>query len=97
LINAGDRQKLETLMASNQPMSPPARIYGWLNSQLSVARHYGGMKYQGQCYVIEYSATGQPLVRIDVLAAEVKATAAADKLERAEKRQAAAVAQGVML
>lgn len=97
MITAGDCEKLNALMANKQPMSPPARIYGWLGSQLSVARYYGGLKYQGQSYVVEYSAKGQPLVRLDVLAAEAKAKAAADKLARTETRRAAAVAQGVLL
>ncbi len=25
----------------------PERIYGWLDTQLSIARHYGGCKYNG--------------------------------------------------
>lgn len=29
---------------------PPERIYGWLNSQLSIAQHYGGITYQGKHY-----------------------------------------------
>jgi hypothetical protein len=52
---------------------PPERIYGWLQSQLSIARHYGGMTYQGQHYQIDYHTKGEPLVRSDVLAREAKA------------------------
>ena len=54
---------------------PPERIYGWLNTQLSIARHrhYGGMTYQGQHYQIDYHTKGEPLVRDDVLAREAKA------------------------
>ena len=52
---------------------PPERIYGWLDSQLSVARHYGGLKYQGVYYQIDYLSVGEPLVRVDVLAREAKA------------------------
>jgi hypothetical protein len=51
---------------------PPERIYGWRDSQLSVARHYGGMKYQGRDYQIDYLSVGEPLVRVDVLAREAK-------------------------
>jgi len=51
---------------------PPERIYGWLDSQLSVARHYGGLKYQGVDYQIDYLSVGEPLVRVDVLAREAK-------------------------
>ena len=44
----------------------PERIYNWLNTQLSIARHYGGCKYNGADYVIAYDEEGQPLVRKDV-------------------------------
>ena len=44
----------------------PERIYNWLDSQLSIARHYGGCKYNGADYVIAYDEEGQPLVREDV-------------------------------
>lgn len=50
----------------------PERIYGWLNSQLSIARHYGGCKYNGADYVIAYNEEGQPLVRMDVVTREAK-------------------------
>jgi hypothetical protein len=46
---------------------PPERIYGWLDSQFSIARHYGGMVYQGARYVIDQKTAGAPLVRADVL------------------------------
>ena len=45
----------------------PERIYNWLDSQLSLARHYGGCKYNGADYVIAYDEEGQPLVRSDLL------------------------------
>ena len=32
--------------------SPPDRIYGWRHTQMSIARHYGGMTVQGERYVI---------------------------------------------
>ena len=44
----------------------PERIYNWLDSQLSIARHYGGCKFNGADYVIAYDEEGQPLVRKDV-------------------------------
>lgn len=44
----------------------PERIYGWMNSQLSIARFYGGVKYNGAEYVIAPDEEGQPLVRMDV-------------------------------
>lgn len=51
----------------------PERIYGWLDTQLSIARHYGGLTYNGKHYVVAYNEEGAPLVRSDVLAAEQKA------------------------
>lgn len=45
----------------------PERIYNWLDSQLSIARHYGGCKFNGADYVIAYNEEGQPLVRSDLL------------------------------
>lgn len=50
----------------------PERIYGWLNTQLSIARHYGGCKYNGHDYSIAPNEEGQPLVRMDVLKRERK-------------------------
>ena len=45
----------------------PERIYNWLNTQLSIARHYGGCTYNGADYVIAYGEEGQPLLRSDLL------------------------------
>ena len=56
----------------------PERIYNWLDSQLSIARHYGGCKYNGADYVIAYREKGQPLVRGDVLKRERKAMRSAE-------------------
>jgi hypothetical protein len=42
-------------------MSEPHRIYGWLDSQLSIARHYGGCTINGKTYRIRYDLEGQPL------------------------------------
>lgn len=57
----------------------PERIYGWLDTQLSIARHYGGLSYNGKHYVVAYNEEGTPLVRSDVLAAEQKAKREAAK------------------
>jgi hypothetical protein len=51
----------------------PERIHHWLNTQLSIARHYGGIRYNGEEYVIAYNEEGQPLVRMDVIKREQKA------------------------
>lgn len=50
----------------------PERIYNWLDSQLYIARHYGGCKFNGHDYVIAYKEEGQPLVREDVFKREKK-------------------------
>ena len=59
----------------------PERIYNWLNTQLSIARHYGGCTYNGADYVIAYGEEGQPLLRSDLL----------KKPKRGKKEEAAAV------
>jgi hypothetical protein len=51
----------------------PEKIFGWLDTQLSIARHYGGMKFKGASYVIDFNDPDQPLVRQDILEAEKKA------------------------
>jgi len=86
-------EDMARISAMLNPQGPPERIYGWLNSQLSVARHYGGITYQGHHYSIAANEPRQPLVRGDVLRKEAKSTAAK---KRAEK-QAVAQAQGVLL
>lgn len=71
----------------------PERIYGWRDSQMSIARHYGGLRYQGHEYKIAYVEHGQPLVRQDVLVREAKKRLAADK---AAKAQADALQKGLL-
>ncbi len=65
-------------------MSAPDRIYNWLDSQLSIARHYGGCKFNGADYVIAYGETNQPLVRVDVLKREAKQARAKAKSENSK-------------
>jgi len=71
-----------TNFESSTPSQPPERIYGWLNSQLSLARHNGRAIYRGVVYEIDRAADGQPLVRADVLERE--------KLEKDKLRRFAA-------
>ena len=52
---------------------PPEKIYGWLDTQFSVARFYGGMQFGGHAYHIDFADPKQPLVRDDVLKREAKA------------------------
>lgn len=58
----------------------PEKIYGWLDSQLSIARFYGGITFRGHSYVIDMVDPKQPLVRQDIVKAEKLA-------ERKTKRQ----------
>jgi hypothetical protein len=51
-------------------MNAPDKIYGWLDSQLSIARFYGGITFQGHSYVIDINDPKQPLVRQDILKSE---------------------------
>jgi hypothetical protein len=51
-------------------VNAPEKIYGWLDSQLSVARFYGGITFQGYSYVIDMADPEQPLVRKDILESE---------------------------
>jgi hypothetical protein len=65
---------------------PPERICNWLDSQMSVARFYGGLAYQGHKYRIAEHEEGMPLVRVDVLDREAKADKAVAKAQaKAEK------------
>lgn len=54
-------------------MTAPEKIYDWRDTQLSIARHYGGCKFNGASYTIDVNDPEQPLVRDDILKAEVKA------------------------
>jgi hypothetical protein len=67
---------------------PPERIYNWINTQLSIARFYGAINFQGMRYEIAPNEKGQPLVRFDVLLREAKASKAAAKAQaQAEKEK----------
>ena len=66
----------------------PKRIHHWLHTQMSIARFYGGMTYQGHEYLIAYDEPGQPLVRADVIKREAKERKAAAR--KAAKAQAGA-------
>jgi len=79
------------------PQEPPERIYGWMDSHLSLARHYGGLRYQGHEYQIAYLEDRQPLVRVDVLNREAKAKINLAKSCRKAQALAAQQGQGVLL
>jgi len=42
----------------------PRRIYGWMDSQLSIARFSGGCRINGTLYAIRYDLDGQPLEEV---------------------------------
>ena len=77
-----DLAKLDRLI-SGKPEAPE-RIYNWRHNQMSIARHYGGLKYMGYEYTIADNEPDQPLVRADVLAREAKEAKAAAKLAKVE-------------
>lgn len=60
----------------------PEKIYGWRDTQLSIARHYGGMKFHGASYLIDVNDPDQPLVRQDIMQAEIKARKQAAKAKK---------------
>ena len=66
----------------------PERIHHWLHTQMSIARFYGGLNYQGYDYLIAYDEPGQPLVRADVIKREAKGRKA--KGRKSAKAQAGA-------
>lgn len=75
----------------------PEKIYGWLDTQLSIARFYGGCTFNGHNYKIDYSDPEQPLVRQDVVKAEGKAKKAQAKTEKQlEKERAVEQTQRLM-
>lgn len=90
MTTAAELAKIDALL---KPPGPPERIYGWMNSQMSVARFYGGLEYQNHRYTIAINEPGQPLVRDDVLRREAKAKEAEQKAKRMEEKQRAQAAQ----
>ena len=82
---AAQRHAMINALFTSNPNAPD-RIWGWKDSQLSIARHYGGCNYNGQRYVIDESTEGQPLVRLDVITRENKAKVQAAKLARSPAR-----------
>ena len=51
-------------------MKAPVRIYNVSHTQLSIARHFGGIKFNGHCYT--YFPADDTLVRDDILEYEGK-------------------------
>ena len=61
-------------------MKAPEEIHGISNSQLSVARHFGGCKYMGASY--HYDASQDALIRMDVWQKRMHEDSAAGKAAR---------------
>jgi hypothetical protein len=74
----------------------PDRIYGWLDTQMSIARYWGGLTYMGHSYYVAPTEKGAPLVRADVLSREAKEAKVAAKAAHWE-RVAKAGIQGALL
>lgn len=89
-------QDLATIDRLIKPPSPPERIHGWLDTQLSIARFYGGCTFEGVRYVIDYESEGHPLVRADILEAEARSKKLSLKAERAKEKMRSIQAQGVL-
>jgi hypothetical protein len=68
-------------------MSAPEKIYHVSQTQLSIARHYGGCTFNGHSYT--YNPADDSLTRDDVLKTEAKAKAVetAGETKRNEKLQ----------
>lgn len=67
----------------------------WINSQLSIARHYGGLMLEGEAYLID--KRDNSLVRETVLRSELKAEKRRKSAEKAAKRAEEANLQGELL
>lgn len=65
-------------------MKSPEEIHNVSHSQLSVARHFGGCKFQGATY--HYDASRDVLVRMDVWLVRIKEESAAGKAAREDEK-----------
>lgn len=74
-------------------MTAPERIHHWQESQLSIARFYGGCSVHGAHYRIALDEPGTPLVRSDVLLSADKAKRHATRAQSVADQQTADVAQ----
>lgn len=73
----------------------PEEILHVSHSQFSVARHYGGCKYQGVSY--HYDAERDALVRLDVWQARIKdCKAEAKRIAKAEREKWQAIQSSLL-
>lgn len=74
--------EIEALQSSTLPRKTPFAIQGVMNTQLSIARFYGGIRYNGDGYT--YMPDGDELIRDDVLLFVTKLRKKQRKTEKAE-------------
>jgi urease accessory protein UreF len=75
----------------------PERIYNWLDTQMSVARYWGGLTYMGHSYYVAPNEDGSPLVRSDVLEREKREKQAERKAAKQLANLKSQQAQGELL
>ena len=67
-------------------MNRPERFYNVSQTQLSIARHYGGIKFNGADY--NYDAESDTLTRMDVWKARIASCKEeGDKAAKAERKK----------
>ena len=77
--------EIEALQTSNLPRKTPFAIQGVMNTQLSIARFYGGIRYKGDGYT--YMPDGDELIRDDVLKFVTKLRKKTRKTEQPKSQQ----------
>ena len=76
-------------------MKAPEEIHGISNSQLSVARHFGGCKYMGASY--HYDSSQDALIRMDVWLKRMREDSAAGKAAREAEKAKWLALQGKLI
>lgn len=74
--------EIEALQTSKMPRNTPFAIQGVMNTQMSIARFYGGIRYNGDAYT--YMPDGDELIRDDVLMFVTKLRKQKRKAEKVE-------------
>lgn len=77
--------EIEALQTSNLQRKTPFAIQGVMNTQLSIARFYGGIRYNGDGYT--YMPDGDELIRDDVLKFVTKLRKKNRKTEQHQSQQ----------
>ena len=77
--------EIEALQTSNLSRKTPFAIQGVMNTQLSIARFYGGIRYNGDGYT--YMPDGDELIRDDVLKFVTKLRKKNRKTEQPQSQQ----------